>query len=164
MSGIPFPSLPTWLAMLGRGFQVFLLLLALLPVLFLVSRGCATTTRVDRDGGPAPAWLPQDVTDLHLRGTTAVTWFSGHCSRQSVEEWATQHDIPIKARQQKTEMVDYAPVPLGWSSTKELYEASLRTNVEAEALIWERRQSNGGGITLVYIPSLGAFHGSQSLW
>jgi hypothetical protein len=140
--------------------------LVVLVGLFFVSRWWQTTVRIDQDGGPAPTWLPSGVEDLHLRGTLSSSVFSGRCSQTVIEAWASQSGIPLTKRSRgRILVVDYGKVPLTWTSRSSFNDESIRTYIEdAEEVVWERRTNNGGGITLIYIPSLQVFHGNRAQW
>lgn len=134
--------------------------------LIMVSRCSTVTTRVDQDGGPVPSWLPAEVEDLHIRGTRASLEFSGRCPQAAIEAWAIQRGIPLKKRHRgRVYVIDYGKVPLEWTSPTFRHDESIRTYLDdADEIIWERREANGGGITLHYVPSLQAFHGNRALW
>lgn len=133
--------------------------------LLMVSRCSTVTTRVDQDGGPVPTWLPTVVEDLHIRGTKASFEFSGRCPQTTIEAWATHRGIPLKERRRgRVAVVDYGKVPLDWTSPFR-HDESIRTYLDdTDEIIWERREDDGGGITLHYVPSLQAFHGHRALW
>jgi hypothetical protein len=156
-------GLATWTKRAG---MVAAILVIILPVLFLMSRGYLVNTRVDQDGGPVPEWLPSEVSDLHLRGTAAATWFSGRCTQAAVEAWAARRGIPLQKREHGAiQVVDYGKVPRDWTLPGELWTEAARTELEnAEVLVWEKRQTNGGGITLSYLPDRQVIFGSMSLW
>ena len=72
--------------------------LALIAVLLFGVFGCAfwrIGARLDQDGGPPPAWLPAEATDLHLRGTGLNLYFSGHVPQSAIEAWATKRGLPL---------------------------------------------------------------------
>lgn len=139
-------------------FGLFALLMAL--------RCSTVTTRVDQDGGPVPSWLPAEIDDLHIRGTRVSQDFSGRCRQDVIEAWAVQRGIPLKKRHRgRVYVIDYGKVPVEWTSPMFRHDESIRTYLEdAEETIWERREDDGGGITLHYVPSLQAFHGNRALW
>jgi len=133
---------------------------------FVISRWWMVTTRVDQDGGPAPSWLPAEVTDVHVRGTKPSAWFSGRVPQPAIEAWAIQRGIPLKERRHGTvTLIDYGKVPLDWTSFSFHHDESIQTHLEdADEIIWERREGDGGGITLHYVPSRQAFHENRALW
>lgn len=133
---------------------------------FFISRWWQVSARIDQDGGTAPSWLPTEVQDLHLRGTPASAVFSGRCSQAAIESWASQRDIPLTKRfRGRIYVVDYGRVPVTWTSRSSFNDESIRTYLEdTEQITWERRAGDGGGITLIYVPSLQVFHGTRDLW
>ena len=143
--------------------------LALIAVLLFGVFGCAfwrIGARLDQDGGPPPAWLPAEATDLHLRGTGLNLYFSGHVPQSAIEAWATKRGLPLKERRRgPVIVVDYGKVPLDRTNDSFRHDESLQSHLEdAEEIVWERRDTDGGGIIVHYIPSLQVFYGDRAAW
>ena len=122
--------------------------------------------RVDQDGGPPPTWLPAAATDLHLRGTGLILSFSGHVPQSAIETWATKRGLPLKERRRGAVIViDYGKVPSDRTNDSFRHDESLQSHLEdAEEIVWERRDTDGGGIIVHYIPSLQVFYGDRAAW
>lgn len=134
--------------------------------LALGTRYYLTVSRIDATDQPPPSWLPARSTQVAIRGTQAFHRFTGRCSCTELEAWAADRHIPLKRSDPDTVRVyDMRRAPMEWRNHMELRAESLEIELEGKnALTWEKRADDGGGITLIFDTTTDTFYGDRSLW